>query len=315
MSRPVNHWKLGLFVVVGVLLALGVVVALTARGLREETISYVSYFDESVQGLEDGSPVKFRGVTVGSVAAINVAPDRRHVEVVSALTKADAQRLGLEKGAVPEAMRVQLASIGITGVKFVLLDYFPPAAYPRPELPFAVPKNYLPSARSTLKGVEDALVQVADRVPQLVDGVQQLVARVDALVADVDVKGLGERASATLQNADRTLVAVQGAVEQLQPGRLSREAGDTLRALQSTAGRVDGVLAATGGEGGLLSSAQRTSAAIGEAARGATGVTAELESTLRDIREAAEGVNRLTDALERDPDMLLKGRAKPRGGR
>jgi phospholipid/cholesterol/gamma-HCH transport system substrate-binding protein len=310
VSRPANHWKLGLFVALGALLLVAALVALGARGMREDTVAYVSYFDESVQGLEAGSPVKFRGVTVGSVSAINVAPDRRHVEVVSAVTKDDAARLGLEKGKVPDDMRVQLASVGITGVKFVLLDYFSPAAYPRPELPFAVPPNHLPAARSTLKGVEDALVQVADRVPQLVDGVHQLVGKVDALIGDADVKGLSERTAATLENADRTLTAVRGAVQQLEPARLSRETGETLRSLQRTAARVDGVLALAEGEGGLLSSAQRTSSAIGEAARGATSLSAELESTLRDIREAAEGVNRLTDALERDPDMLLKGRAK-----
>ena len=310
MSRPANHWKLGLFVAVGALVAIGVVVALTARGFREKRAEYVSYFDESVQGLEVGSPVKFRGVTVGGVAAINVAPDRRHVEVVSAITLDDAARLGLDKGTVPEEMRVQLASVGITGVKFVLLDYFPPAAYPRPELPFAAPKNYLPSARSTLKGVEDALVGVADRVPLLVDGVQQLVGKVDALLTEANIKALSERAASTLDNADQTMAAVRTVVEQVQAPRLSREAGETLGAVRSAAARVDGVLSLAEGEGGLLSSAQRTSAASGEVARGATGVSAELESTLRDIREAAEGVNRLTDALERDPDMLLKGRAK-----
>ena len=57
------------------------VAVLGARSLQKEVGRYVSYFDESVQGLDVGSPVKFRGVTIGTVGGIDVAPDHRHVEV------------------------------------------------------------------------------------------------------------------------------------------------------------------------------------------------------------------------------------------
>ena len=42
---------------------------------------YVTYFDESVQGLQVDSIVKFRGVDIGTVRKIGVAPDQRLVEV------------------------------------------------------------------------------------------------------------------------------------------------------------------------------------------------------------------------------------------
>src|SRR5262249_32348204 len=86
MATPSNYWKLGLFVVAGVVLALSTVVVLGARQLRKETIKYKSYFDESVQGLKEDSPVKFRGVTIGHVSDIGIAPDHRMVEVTSELT-------------------------------------------------------------------------------------------------------------------------------------------------------------------------------------------------------------------------------------
>ncbi len=79
MSAPSNHWKLGLFVVAGVALFLTMLVFLGARSLQSETVTYKTYFDESVQGLEVGSPVKFRGVTIGNVSGIDIAADRRHV--------------------------------------------------------------------------------------------------------------------------------------------------------------------------------------------------------------------------------------------
>ena len=79
MSAQTNHWKLGLFVVVGFVLAACTVVFLGAQSLKKQSVDYKTYFDESVQGLEVGSPIKFRGVTIGHVNAIDVAPDHRHV--------------------------------------------------------------------------------------------------------------------------------------------------------------------------------------------------------------------------------------------
>lgn len=143
MSTPINHWKLGLFVVVGFVLAACTVVFLGARSLKKQSVEYKTYFDESVQGLEVGSPIKFRGVIIGNVSAIDVAPDHRHVAVTSALTVQDLSDLGLSKGAgkttkirIPIDLRVQLASQGITGVKFLQIDFFDVKDNPPPVLPF-----------------------------------------------------------------------------------------------------------------------------------------------------------------------------------
>jgi paraquat-inducible protein B len=65
------------------------------------------------------------------------------------------------------------------------------------------------------------------------------------------------------------------------------------------------------GDRGLLASAERFSSSLGDAASSANGFTTEMEHTLRDVSEAAAAVRDLADALERQPDMLLKGR----GGR
>ena len=82
--HPTNHWKLGLFVVLGFVLALCTVVFLGARSLHKDSVSYKTYFDESVQGLEIGSPIKFRGVTIGNVSAIDIAPLARFCRAIGA---------------------------------------------------------------------------------------------------------------------------------------------------------------------------------------------------------------------------------------
>src|SRR5687767_5767692 len=99
MAAPTNHYKLGLFVLLGFAAAVAAAILLGVASTRKDTIPYHSYFNESVQGLELGSPVKFRGVTIGHVSAIEIAPDHRMVDVVSELDVTDIKRMGLtEKG-------------------------------------------------------------------------------------------------------------------------------------------------------------------------------------------------------------------------
>ena len=70
MISPASRWKLGLFVVVGSLVGVFGVVYLGARELQRSTQTAYAYFDEALTGLEEGSAVKFRGITVGRVERI-----------------------------------------------------------------------------------------------------------------------------------------------------------------------------------------------------------------------------------------------------
>jgi len=73
------------------------------------------------------------------------------------------------------------------------------------------------------------------------------------------------------------------------------------------------VLDGIGGKKGLLASAQHATDAFGEVGRAGRGTQKDLDATLRDMSEAAESIRSLVDAIERDPDMLLKGKTKGRG--
>ena len=180
MSAPTNHWKLGLFVVVGHARASGRGRLSSARArCRRTTVAYTSYFDETVTGLEVGSPVKFRGVTIGNVSAIEIAPDRRHVEIRYELERRRARPARPDRAAAANRpscacrsdLRVQIASTGITGVKFLQIDFFDAHDNPPPELPFPVPDNYIPAAPSTMKNLEDSVVRAVDRFPEVADHV------------------------------------------------------------------------------------------------------------------------------------------------
>jgi phospholipid/cholesterol/gamma-HCH transport system substrate-binding protein len=319
MAAPTNHWKLGLFVVVGVVLALVTVTFLGAESLKKQVVSYQTDFDESVQGLEVGSPVKFRGVTIGTVSAIGIAPDRRHVAVTSELAVADLSELGLAVGKgdkstirVPADLRMQVVSQGITGVKFLLIDFFDVKDNPPPVLPFPVPENYIPAAVSTMKNLEDAVVRAVNRIPEIAEGIVVVLGKVNRLLDDLQGGKLLENAAGTLARANQVLATLQTEIRESHVGKLSSRADESLTLLNETIARTNTILARFGGEKGLMASAQRASNAVGDMAVNARSLGPELEETLRDIQEFTAAIQRVADALERDPDMLLKGRSSAR---
>jgi phospholipid/cholesterol/gamma-HCH transport system substrate-binding protein len=315
MATGTNHYKLGLFVLLGLGLSLAFVITLGARNWNEESVRYVSYFDESVQGLELGSPVKFRGVSVGRVSGIGVAPDQRHVQVTSELTVPDLQRLNLGGAGEGELtvhpdLRAQLAQAGITGVKFILIDYFDTTDYPLPELPFPVPSNHIPAAPSTLKGLESTVVKTADNFPQIAEELLSTMTRLSAVMADVQRVKLPDQASDALGQVNVAMKTLNTELDQLDAGELSKSVRTSLAAFDATTVRITHLIDRLEREDGMLASAERSFAMVGDMARGNSSLGPEMELTLREVRGAARSIRRFTDALERDPDMLLKGRGE-----
>jgi paraquat-inducible protein B len=308
MSSPTNHWKLGAFVVGSVLLAVTLAALLTAQTMRIVTVSYTSYFDEAVTGLEIGSPVRFRGVTIGNVSAIDIAPDVRHVEVTYSLGVKVLKRLGLAgttegkqtQISVPPDLRVQIASTGVTGTKFLQIDFFDTRGVAPPELPFPVKENFIPAMPSTMKNLEDAVVRAVDQLPEITRQLSGVIARVNGILDDVNRRGLAGKAEATLDGTTRLLASLHAKLGQVPVAELSQDARSALT-------RLDGVLARLDGENGLLSSAQRTADSLGDLA--GPGLQSNLIDSGRDVREAAVAIRQLAEALQRDPDMLLKGKA------
>ena len=317
MSTPTNHWKLGLFVVAGVALGLGTVVYLGASSLGGPHVSYVTYFDESVQGLEVGSPVKFRGVTVGSVEDIDVAPDHRHVAVTSALSSGDLSDLGLSDGdrdharvIVPPELRVQLVSQGITGLKFLQLDFFPPQQYPPLELSFPLPERHLPAAVSTLKSVESAVETTSRRIPLVLDGLTRVTEQATLMMDQLAQEKLPAGIARTVAHLDGLASHIDTALTDLDLAGLSAQAHDLFARMKPAVAHAGALLARLDGDGGLVASAQRATDAFGDIAAVSPDIGEELSATLRDVRAAAAAVQRVAEALERAPDMLLKGRGR-----
>lgn len=326
MAAPTNHYKLGLFVILGIVTVIAIAVGLGAHSMRKETIAYQTYFNESVQGLELGSPVKFRGVTIGHVSAIEVAADHRHVQVTEELDVQDIKRLGLTEKAeghvfgkkttrflVPPDLRAQLGSQGITGVKFIAIDFFDPKTNPPPPLPFEPTENYIPSATSMMKNLEDTISKAAERLPELVDAVVAITSRIDRMVAQLERDQVSEKTAATLTHADDVLTSLGVTVKRIERAGLAEKTAGTLDDLHVAVNKMNKVLDRIDGDTGLVATAQKATESFGAVGSSAGRTTREMETTMREIREAAEAIRVLAETLERDPDMLIKGRGTAKG--
>ncbi|MGB9702247.1 MAG: MlaD family protein [Candidatus Kapaibacteriota bacterium] len=105
-----SSFLIGIFILLGSVVMLGVIFWLGANQFFKEKNYYVTYFDGSVQGLEQGSPVKYLGVPVGNVSEVNIAPNGRFIEVVMEIDP---------KMKITEDLRIKAEFSGIAGGKFL----------------------------------------------------------------------------------------------------------------------------------------------------------------------------------------------------
>jgi ABC-type transporter Mla subunit MlaD len=107
-----NSFFIGIFVLLGLVLLVGFLVWMGATNFLKDYSYYVTYFEESVGGLENGSSVKYLGVSCGFVDEVHIAPDGRLVEIV----------LKLDKNlSVDESLVAKLEMAGLAGGKYIQL--------------------------------------------------------------------------------------------------------------------------------------------------------------------------------------------------
>jgi phospholipid/cholesterol/gamma-HCH transport system substrate-binding protein len=158
-----NPFLIGFFVVAGVLIILTTIIWLGANHFLQENIKFVTYFDNSVQGLETGSPVKYLGVPVGSISKINLAPDGKLVEVVMDINKSLA---------INDTMRIKAEMAGISGGKFLQIYYpnDPVIGNMNPQFIFEPKYKYIKSTPSGIQEIELALREAMNNLMKIKTG-------------------------------------------------------------------------------------------------------------------------------------------------
>jgi paraquat-inducible protein B len=234
MSQQANFFRLGLFILGAVAVFIALVLALSAGQLFSNTVVLETYFDESVQGLDIGSAVKYRGVQLGRVTRISFTYQRYEQDRPRALRKqyvmvesdvspdlvavaadTDPERM---RQTIEQGLRVRIAPLGITGTAYLEIDFLDPARYPVLPIDWTPEHLYIPSAPSTYN--------------QIVTGAQNLVIKLDRL----DIESV-------LADTQRLLVTANSKLEQAPVERLANDAAATLKEIRTLAAQLNRVVA------------------------------------------------------------------------
>jgi phospholipid/cholesterol/gamma-HCH transport system substrate-binding protein len=229
MSAQANYFKIGLFVVVALVIGVVSILVLGAKSFFQKKVIIETYFVESVQGLEVGAPLKFRGVRVGKVTEITLVgkeypTDRQYVLIRAALFP-DIFRISCTppsgpadlKKEVEKGLRVRLSFQGLTGTAHLEMDYMNPKHNPSLKIDWKPKYCYIPSTSSTIQRLSEAVDKILKNFERL------------------DFKTIAKNLNTSLRDLSRAL-------SQANLGKISGQAESLLSELRATNRQVADIL-------------------------------------------------------------------------
>jgi len=328
MNQRTLYIRVGAMLAGSAAMLIILVVALTGDKLTAGQ-AYETYFGESVQGLDIGAPVKYRGVTLGHVTSIGLVSAQygttAEEQIVDAMYRLIVVRFKVNpkllgklpdtESAVRHGLRAKLANQGLTGVMFLELDFVPTDQYPVVSVPWTPLDDYIPSVPSTIEQVQDEVTQVLHKLSTL--DLNGLVTNVDGLITDVRNQfGKNGDLRQTLVQARAAISDAQTQLTQSDLPALSaqlRRTGAAIEVLaqgKQTRALLDAAQADLQKLPPLIAAAQQT---IGRAGNGVADLQSELLPILEAVRAAAENLRETTETIRRDPGSVLLQGAPPKG--
>ena len=308
MSRKANYFKIGAFVIIGLAIAVIGIVVFGAGKFFRHKIMIETYFDQSVQGLNVGAPLKYQGVQVGNVKEIGFAFNYYQTSYTYVVVRAEIQqelvgerkslgripteeeRISRIKELIETGLRLQLDSQGITGVAFLNLANLDPKRFPPLKIDWEPESLYIPSAPGT--------------ITQITQAVENLTGTLET----IDIKGMTDKVNQILVSTDK-------AIEDAQIPVIAKDVRELLDALENNSKRLDSILESQEVKQTLKNLSQtleNVNTASRKFNRFSSTQREELDRILEDIRATTENLRELTDTAKRYPSWFLFGNPPPR---
>jgi len=316
---------IGAFFVVGLALGVGALLIFSSRSRFHPQQIDILYFDASLKGLNPGAPVKFRGVTIGTVVEVlirhNQATNDFSMPVIIAIDKKVAQSKSDENLEIGSRARLdQLISQGmrgrldadslVTGVLYVALDIIPNA---KPPVFHQLSPEYreIPTISSDVQRLLGNLAELDIR--SLSEKLNSLLTRLDTSLSHLNAQQINVGLTNLLGTANALIATLDltntfGAVRQTldQTGRL----------LKRIDGRLDPLADSVTN---TLNDAQKALADLRLGVRNVADLLGpdsafrpNLIQALDDMGNASRAVADLAEFLQRNPNALLTGRKRPK---
>jgi len=326
-----TYAKIGAFAIASITLAV-VATALSGKKAtsRKEAL-FETYIEEAVQGISEGSAVKYRGIQIGSVRDVDIAANTygyggesaekrrtmRYARIVFAMDITDVEDsdafADFIRREVADGLHVYVKSQGITGLSYLDMDYGHPA---KGDLPYTWEPQYqyIPAAPSLAKTLTDVLQTMSQEIhslSQIKDAVTNLTART-TILADTATsainsieKGLAG-VPATLTLATNTLADADSILRAALPAAAALP--DLVSSATNLVAEASAAIAELSPQGrAALTAAADAATAAGETA---TSLAAPIKEVADNLARAAEEISALAAELRADPSILIKGKER-----
>jgi len=322
MSIRANPTAIGLFMIGGLVLTLIGAATLASTTWNKQTV-FISYFGESVNGLAVGAPVKFQGVPVGRVTnlLIQIESSDKSFQIpveyeidLSRLTSARGNYLQLEdpgvlREQIADGLRAQLQMESIvTGQLYIELAYRANADPPELE--------DRPTAYPEIPTTPSLLAAFGTQAGSMVGDVLKILFRVNAMLEEVNMPELNRSVVASAQAVERLADSDDIRLALTQVPVMTAKFTSTMGELQLLTARLSGAVDPlqlqvenTTAEAILTLQSMRE---LLEESRGMftpdSGIGYQMEGAMVSLQGAADALRALTISLERNPDMLIRGK-------
>ena len=332
MKKKASSILIGLFTMVGLMIAGTAIVILGAGKYFQESHKIQLYFEKSVNGLQVGSDVRFGGVRIGRVSSISVIVDtkdnRKIIPVLVELTDKDltkvaggrSQKLdftsrdGVSR-AVKQGLRAGMKQQSlVTGQLYVEFDIVPDDkgfVYDSEEVEeFPVVPTIPTQFDEVIAGISKGLEKINELdLGNLITEMQDTLRKANQKISDLDLSEINENLTVITRDVrkitgDRKLATV---LENLDK---------TLEELRELSVKVnkdmDPVMAdikeATRATRESMKSLNAAADEISEVTDPRSPLLLDFRNMLNDVETAARQLQELTDDLKRNPSSLLRGK-------
>jgi len=311
-----SYFKIGLFVISATVIGIIGLVVLGVGAILQKKALVETYIDESVQGLDVGSAVKFRGVPVGRVEQISLtsaeyATQRQYVLVRISITSNIFQfpvndpnspelKRELERG-----FRVRLAPQGLTGVAYLEMDYLEPERNPPLEIDWQPVYPYIPSTRSRITQLSEAVERILNNIgdiniSQLSESIEKSLTAMTKIADSANLERIGVQANALLSEVRETNRQINALV-----GNPDLKAA--LADASAVAGRARQLVErAEKPVSQMLADLPQASESLNRFAKRLDAVSADLPETSAQLRQTLQRLNRLVAGQQRDIEKTVE---------
>ncbi len=322
MSGKKRNFKIGLFILVGLILTLIAVVLFGGGKFFREKYTVETYFDQSVQGLDVGAPLKFQGVQIGNVSEIhftfNDYKTYKQYVLVRAHVFPDSVRGGGGRRLADEyddigtflnelvknGLRLELSSQGITGVAFLNMVYVDPDKFPAFDIDWKPRYPYIPSSPGSItiitKSIENLTASLENiNFKQISDDLDNLLNTINSTVEKSEVVELSKDLRALVANLNK----VSNNVKQIL------ESNDVNTSLKNLNEAMDNLNEASTKLPKILNQVDKT---VINFRRFSSTQQEDIQSILDNLRNVSENINEITETGGNYPSWLLFGNPPPR---